>query len=228
MRTRPQTRAGGGRAAWCWVLGLGVGWTISAGAIPGRADVVLDWNRVALEAIRAQNAAPTLGSRTLAMLHLAIYDAINSILGSHESFRFNVPPPDGALPEAAALAAGYHVLSVLCPTEQAIFDTQYAFSLADLAPGPDREAGLRVGQEVAFLMLDWRAADGATTDVPYIPSPSPGAWRRTAPDFRPPRKGCEPTLHFPDPPAFHTFSRNPWIRSDAGARRGSPFSGRSR
>jgi hypothetical protein len=150
------------------------------------ADVVTDWNQLLLDALRAENAAPTGGSRTAAMVHAAIYDAINSVLRTHEPYRFSLPGAPGALPEAAGLAAAYHTLTVLCPSKRALFDAKYASTFAALPSGPGRDEGLRIGHEVATRMLEWRGDDGSTTDVPYIPSDAPGAWRRTAPDFRPP------------------------------------------
>lgn len=165
-----------------------------------RGDVVTEWNQTLLDALRAENAAPTAGSRVAAIVHAAIYDAVNSILRTHEPYRFSISAAPGALPEAAALAAAYHTLVLLCPTKQALFDAQHASTFATLPPGPGRDEGLRVGQEVAARILESRSADGSTTDVPYIPSEEPGAWRRTPPDFRPP---LAPNWGFVKPFAVH-------------------------
>jgi hypothetical protein len=174
-----------------------------------RADVVTEWNELLLVALRAENTAPTGASRTVAIVQAAVYDAVNSILRTHEPYRFQVPAAPDALPEAAALAAAYQTMIVLCPTMRGVFDAAYARGLAALPEGPGREDGLRVGREVAILMLEWRNADGATTQVPYIPSTAPGAWRRTPPDFRPPLDphwryvkpfAIPSTAYFPVPP----------------------------
>ncbi len=151
------------------------------------ADLVTDWNELLVEALRTENAAPTGGSRIAAIVHGAIYDAVNSIYRDHEPYRFDVPPAmPGASPEAAALAAAYGTLTILCPSTRARFNDAYTNALHTLPAGPERNEGLRVGETVARLMLEWRAADGSSTQVPYIPSQAPGAWQRTPPDFRPP------------------------------------------
>jgi hypothetical protein len=51
---------------------------------PANADVVTDWNNAALDAIRADRTAPPIASRSLAILHASIYDAVNGIARSHE------------------------------------------------------------------------------------------------------------------------------------------------
>ena len=51
---------------------------------PANADVVTDWNNAALDAIRAGNTAPPIASRSLAILHASIYDAVNGLARSHE------------------------------------------------------------------------------------------------------------------------------------------------
>ncbi len=50
------------------------------------ADVVTDWNTAALDAIRAGSTAPPIASRSLAILHVSIYDAVNGIARTHEPY----------------------------------------------------------------------------------------------------------------------------------------------
>jgi hypothetical protein len=50
------------------------------------ADVVTEWNTVALNVIRAQRTPPPTASRVLAILHVSIYDAVNGIERSHEPY----------------------------------------------------------------------------------------------------------------------------------------------
>ena len=54
--------------------------------IPARGDVVTDWNNAALDAIRADRTAPPIASRSLAIVHVAIYDAVNGIARTHEPY----------------------------------------------------------------------------------------------------------------------------------------------
>ena len=67
-----------------------------------QADVVLDWNALMLDAIRVDNTGPTLSSRNLAILHTAVYDAVNSVLRTHQPYRFLEDVEPGTSPEAAA------------------------------------------------------------------------------------------------------------------------------
>ncbi len=50
-----------------------------ASSIPANGDVVTDWNTAALDAIRAGRTAPPIASRSLAILQVSIYDAVNGI-----------------------------------------------------------------------------------------------------------------------------------------------------
>jgi hypothetical protein len=160
-----------------------------AGA-PLRADVpaapLLEWNELMLAAVRVDNSGPTLSSRNLAMLDAALYDAVNSLAGTHEPYLGRQPvPAGGASAEAAVAGAGFELLRALYPSftprAQELFDRQTAAGLS--AAGTN---GIELGRACALAMLKAREADGANTQVPYIPSAAPGQWRRTAPFFRPP------------------------------------------
>jgi len=63
-----------------------------AGAVLGlgftaQADIITDWNTQALNAFRANRTAPPIASRQLAILHASMYDAVNGITRTHESYR---------------------------------------------------------------------------------------------------------------------------------------------
>ncbi len=151
-----------------------------------RGNVVLDWNAVVLDAIRAESTSPPLASRNLAILHAAIYDTVNSIHRTHQPYRVVLDPPPQVEVERSVGAAGFEVASNLFPSFRARFE---ALFLAQVGPGgltraPDSD--LELGRRVAAQILDARAADGSSTERPYIPDERPGQWRRTAPFFRPP------------------------------------------
>ncbi|MCI0540733.1 MAG: phosphatase PAP2 family protein [Verrucomicrobiales bacterium] len=150
------------------------------------ADVVIDWNNALLEAIRAESTAPPLAARNLAMVHAAMYDAVNSIARTHQAYRFDLPAPSGALVEAAALGAAHEVAVNVCPGQRGRFDQLLETWFDKIPPGTNRESSLAFGRTIGQRMLDWRTADGASTTVPYIPRTEPGQWLRTAPYFRPP------------------------------------------
>src|SRR4030095_15821588 len=83
---------------------------VSAISIPARADVVTDWNNAALDAIRAGRTAPPIASRNLAILHAAIYDAVNGIARTHEEYLVPSAVAASASREAAASAAAHQTL----------------------------------------------------------------------------------------------------------------------
>ncbi len=169
--------------AWMAVVTAILG---AAGGTTARGNVILDWNAVMLSAIRLDTTAPTLSTRNLAILNLAMYDAVNSVVRTHQPYAFGLQAPPGASAEAAAAAAGYGVLQALYPGIRSQADATFEAWRARVPDDASARDGLELGGEIARLMLANRAGDGASTEVPYIPSSEPGAWRRTPPFFRPP------------------------------------------
>jgi hypothetical protein len=151
-----------------------------------RADVVLDWNALMLDCIRVDNSAPTFSTRNLAVLHTAIYDAVNSISRAHQPYRFQLAAPTSCSAEAAVVGAAYEIVTALYPSYADWADDLYEEYLGTAVPGAALTNGLDFGWWIGLLTLDSRSADGANTEVPYIPSDLPGQWQRTPPFFRPP------------------------------------------
>lgn len=139
-----------------------------------------------MAAVRTDNTGPTLSTRNLAILHVAMYDAVNSVARTHQPYAFLVDAPPGASAAAAAAAAGHSVLTALYPGVRARADEAYATWRAGVGEDASIRDGLALGEDVARLTLGNRAGDGAATEVPYIPEEAAGQWRRTAPFFRPP------------------------------------------
>src|SRR5262249_14537715 len=78
-------------------------------------DVVLRWNEAALFAIRNERTPAPVAARNLALVHTAIFDAVNAVSRTHESFYVGAAAPRGTSPEAAAAIAAHHILSNLYP-----------------------------------------------------------------------------------------------------------------
>lgn len=148
--------------------------------------MICDWNNQALSAIRNESTSPPLAARNLAMLHIAIHDAVNSVEPTHHGFLTNITVVGPASVEAAAATAAHRTLRILFPSEAASFDSALADGLQAIPDGNAKSNGIILGRAVADGVLSSRSADGSATSVPYIPSDEPGAWRRTAPFFRPP------------------------------------------
>ncbi len=149
------------------------------------ADVVTEWNNAALDAIRAGHTPPPIASRSLAILHVSIYDAVNGIDRTHEPYLVQSEVPASASREAAASAAAHEALVNLFPAAAGSFDTLYAAILATIPDGPHKAAGIVWGEFVASQILDARANDGwNATMLPPVGS-GPGAWVPTPPAFLP-------------------------------------------
>jgi len=128
-----------------------------------QADVVTDWNEAALNAIRAQNTSPPAASRNLAILHLAIYDAVNGIARTHEPYRAHAvgAPPASASREAAASTAAYQVMSALYPMLQTRHDTLYQSTLGAVPDRPQKTQGVRWGEKAAAATSGHSTFSGA-------------------------------------------------------------------
>lgn len=152
---------------------------------PCSADVVTDWNQVTLNAIRTQRATPQIASRALAMVHVAMYDAVNGITHTHTPYLVSSKAPGVASIEAAALAAARDTLNSLFPTQQVTFEAAYQQSLSGIRNGKPKTAGLAWGSSVAAAVIAARANDGAFVTVPYTPGTNAGDWQPTPPAFAP-------------------------------------------
>jgi len=150
------------------------------------SDAVTQWNSAMLDAIRAQTTPPCLAARNLAVMHVAIYDAVNAIDRTHEPYRFRCDAQKEASVEAAAISAAHRVATTLFPSHTSRFDSLRTNLLASLPEGSPKENGLILGRQAADAILTWRRADGSSTLETYIPRDGPGEWRRTPPFFRPP------------------------------------------
>jgi len=143
------------------------------------ADIVTDWNEAALESIRASNTSPPAASRNLAILHAAIYDAVNGVRPTHEPYLVAPAAPRGASAEAAAVAAAHDVLTALYPTRAPTFDALRDGHFAALPANPRRRTGADWGTLVAAAIIAARSNDGSNAVSPWPGSDEPGAWRPT-------------------------------------------------
>src|SRR5262245_46259171 len=130
-------------------------------------NVVTHWNELLLQSLSSQPPRVPL-ARNIALVHVAMFDAVNAIDRSYEPYAAHVKASRGASLEAAAAQAAHDTLAALYPSRQAIFNDALAADLADIPRGLARQ-GVEVGQEVARQMLALRAADGSSALVSYTP-----------------------------------------------------------
>src|SRR5215471_4324692 len=117
------------------------------------SDPVTDWNTAMLNAIRLANTPPPAAARNLAILHASIYDAVNGIRRTFESYLITGNVPASASAEAATAAAAYKVLSALYPGLQSQWDAAYDTALHSIKDGPSKTSGLTWGDYVASAIL---------------------------------------------------------------------------
>jgi hypothetical protein len=168
-------------------------------------DPVIVWNATTLNATitagkvlrdedgtiikRQIGTGPTLVSRNQAIVHAAIYDAVNAITRSHKSLYVNFDASDprvvNASPEAAVAGAAYTALVNIYPEQKATFDEQLSRSLAQIPDGIAEDKGVALGTTVAKQILELRSNDGSAEaeQIPYKEGSNPGEWRLTPPDF---------------------------------------------
>jgi hypothetical protein len=157
-------------------------------AQPLALDPVLEWNANMIQATSTATTSGLIQSRWAAIVHLSIFDAVNSFTGDAEPYRgIQVSARAGASVEAAVTAAAHYALVRLLPDQQSALDTQYASSLA-ARHLTTSDPGIEVGEKAAAQVLALRANDGsAIAQFPYTApgSGNPGVWLPTPPAFAP-------------------------------------------
>ena len=148
---------------------------------------VITWNKTLLTLVRTPGAqiATIHPTRDFAIMHAAIYDAVNSIDGAHEPYLVRI---ENVLPhasqDAAAAEAAHETLLELFPAFQTLLDTQLEESLAKIPDGPEKTAGMDVGLAVARAIVALRRDDGSgAMPIPYTFGTGPGAYQSTPPNF---------------------------------------------
>src|SRR5579864_5130224 len=151
--------------------------------------IVIAWNKELLKIVQTPGAQPATihPTRSYAILHAAIYDAVVSITRDAPAYLYSVPAPSGARADAAAAQAGHDVLVALYPKWKAALDQQLAGELATIPNGAGEQQGIQVGQAVAAHLLTIRANDGSTATLqPFVPGNQPGNYLLTPPKFAAP------------------------------------------
>ncbi len=154
---------------------------------PARGNVVTHWNTVATNAFApSQGTNPMAQSRTLAILHAAIHDALNAIDRRFESYTSGLPNTPAASVDAAVATAARDVLVTLLPDQTVMVEGAYQQALGGIADGAAKSAGILTGQAAAAANIARRQGDGSENGAQpvYEPRPGPGEYQFTPPfDF---------------------------------------------
>jgi hypothetical protein len=146
---------------------------------------VVQWNRTLLAIVRTPGAQPATvhPTRSFAIMHAAIYDAVNAIDGTHEPYLVRLSASHFASQEAAAAAAAHEALVNLYPNFQASIDAQFQQAVAQI-PNGGKTDGISIGNTVADRILALRNNDGSNAQpTPYIFGNAPGDYQSTPPNF---------------------------------------------
>jgi hypothetical protein len=148
-------------------------------AVPGaHADTIPDWNLITAQTLQAARAGTGLAhSRVYAMVHGAMFDAVNAIDRRFRPYAAELESRPGASADAAAAVAAHAVLVELHPQQQTTLDGARAAALAKIAEGPAKTDGITLGNAAARAMLARRRHDRMSGRVAFAPRNGPGAFR---------------------------------------------------
>ena len=142
-------------------------------------DVVTDWGARAV-AIGAEKQVPNSRyARGLAMMHVAIFEAVNAIDRRYKPYKLDLAGDKGASRDAAAVAAAHEVLISLFPDEKAKLDQALQASLAAI-DGDAKTKGIELGKKAAAGIIALRVDDGSSAQESYRPFTTAGVYVHTA------------------------------------------------
>jgi len=163
---------------------------------PPGTDAIRRWNEIAVDAsgldhtpvmpgdprVFGEQFGPTRASRAMAIVHIAMFDSVNAIVGGYQSYTDIGRAPGGTAMDVAVAQAAHDTLVALFPSQAASFDQLLA---EDLAESPNRRSnanGVELGQRAAAAILALRSADGSEVPDPHIgidfaTSNEAGKWR---------------------------------------------------
>ena len=165
--------------------------SVLAVAAPARADSVTDWDQIAAAALQSPGTATPPGAGQgapsivhLAMVHAAVYDAVNAIDGGHEPYVSSPAAEPFYSQDAAVAAAARHVLvngGLGIPAARLdTINTAYETAIDAIAPGPAKDGGIATGEAAAAALLAARAGDGRFGPFLFTVGTLPGEWRPTS------------------------------------------------
>jgi hypothetical protein len=162
------------------------------GTIAARADVVTDWNDKAVAFAVSRDMGPPPAERIMAMAHLAMFDAVNSIERKYRPYLVQLTVTPTASKDAAAAAAAGTVLASVDPRGPAEMKAALEAYLASIPDSADKAEGIKLGEAVAAKILEARTNDGASAPDTYRPRTTPGVYVPTAPLAAPQWRGVKP------------------------------------
>ena len=134
-----------------------------------RADVVTAWNVVAADIVFAAGLPPPPANRTLAIVQVAVYEAVNAITRRYPDGRLSLRAAPDTSVDAAVAAANRAALAALVPSQRHAIDAAAQKALAAVPDGPAKAAGIALGEQAAATIVAMCADDGASAPERYRP-----------------------------------------------------------
>jgi hypothetical protein len=162
-------------------------------------DAMRYWNQLAVDAtgldetpvapgetrVYGEQLGPTRASRAMAIVHIAVFDAVNAILGGYQSYTGIARATGPASVDAAIATAAHDTMAAMFPSQTPEFDALYAEDLKRIpvVAAPLKDAGVAVGRRAAAAIIALRENDGSaapnpTLGVDWFTSNEPGFWRQ--------------------------------------------------
>jgi PAP2 superfamily len=161
------------------------------------SDVLHRWNQIAIDATGldhtpvapgenrtfGEQLGPGRASRAMAIVHIAIFDSMNAILGGYQSYTGIDSAPHPVSIRAAVAQAAHDTLVSLYPSQRATFNQELADDLLRVTSDSQKSNGVAFGKQIAATILALRVADGAEIPelhlgVDYSTTNLPGHWRQ--------------------------------------------------
>jgi hypothetical protein len=163
---------------------------------PTATETLARWNQIAVDAsgldhtpvangdlrVFGEQVGPVRAARAIAIVHIAMFDSVNGILGGYKSFTNITPAKNASMPAAIAQAA-HDTLAVVFPSQKVAFDEALADDLNQVIAGSAKTGGIDLGHRAADAILNMRANDGSFHAEPHLgvdffPSNAAGKWRQ--------------------------------------------------
>ena len=184
---------------WVTILAAFVTMCVPHRALAQSPDTILEWNRILLTSLGTPGVLePTVFfTRPLAMVHVAIYDALNSFDRVYTPYVDFVSVEPGASRDAAVAQAARDTLAGMFPSQTSVYDAALTAQLSRI-PAAAAASGARAGAAAARAVLDRRANDGWNRPNPaYLLPDLPGYWKPV-----PPQNTPAGFVHYPDVTPF--------------------------
>ena len=166
--------------------------TAAQGGAVGASQRIRHWNEMAYNAsglshtpgaFFGEQVGPVRAARALAIVQIAVFEAVNCIEGKYQSFAQMSRVDVNTSMNCAIAQAAHDTLCALWPAQKASFDTLLNDELSKAPKGKPTAKGIKLGADCAAKILALKANDGSNyvepkVNIDFIPSNAPGMWRQ--------------------------------------------------